>query len=146
VRKLTDAMSDGRHGDVRGSGERRRGRSAGIGEEDGDLLGQGAELLGVGAHAVDVVVVLAAPFPGGGLALDGGQVFACEADLFAGDAGVRAAAVVLLAADDAVIFRAAADGAVIVQRPGVGGWGDAETLGHFGQHLARENVTGVTGC
>ena len=81
---------------------------------------------------MDVVLVLAAPFPGGGLALEGDEVVVGEADLLAGDAGVGAAAVVRLAADDAELLGAAADRAVVVQHRGFGGGGDAEALGHSG--------------
>lgn len=82
------------------------------------------------SDAVDVVLVLAAPFPGRGLAFDGDQVVAGEADLLAGDAGVGSGAVMLGTADDAVLVRPAADWAIVVQGSRIGRRGDAEALGH----------------
>lgn len=105
-------------------------RSARVGEQDRELLGDGAELLGVGAHAVDVGLVLAAPLPSGGFALDGDQVVAGEADFLAGDAGVRSVAVVLGPADDAELVGPAADRTVVVQGSRIGRRGEAEALGH----------------
>jgi hypothetical protein len=107
--------------------------SAGVGQEDGDLLCQGAKLLGVGPHAVDVLLVLSAPFPRGGLALESREVVAGESDLLARDAGVGAAAVVLRAADDAVVLGATAHRAIVVERRGFGRIGNAEALGHDGR-------------
>lgn len=99
-------------------------------------------MLGVETHAVDVVLVLAAPFPRRRLAFDGVQVVTGEADLFAGDASVRPRAVVLRAADDAELIRPAADWAIVVQHPVLRcGW-DAEALGHAGRK--RVGVTELT--
>lgn len=106
------------------------GGSARVGEQGGELLGDGAELLGVGADAVDVVLVFAAALPGGGLALDGDQVVAGEADLFAGDAGMGPGAVMLGTADDAELVGPAADRAIVVQGSRIGCRGEAEALGH----------------
>jgi hypothetical protein len=107
--------------------------SAGIRQHDGELLGQSAELLGVDADAVDIVLILPAPFPGGGLAFDCGHVLAGKAYLLAGDAGVRAAVIVLGAANDAVLVRATANGAIVIKGPGFGVCGDAEAMGHAGE-------------
>lgn len=84
----------------------------------------------MGAHAVDVGLVLAAPLPSGGFALDGDQVVAGEADLLAGDTGVGSGAVMLGPADDAELVRPAADWAIVVQGGRIGRRGDAEALGH----------------
>lgn len=66
------------------------------------------------AHAVDIVVVLAAPFPCRSFALEGHEIVARKAHLLARDASVRAGSLMLVAADDAVVIRTTADGTVVV--------------------------------
>lgn len=66
------------------------------------------------ANAMDVEVILPASLPCRCLALDGDEIVASEANLFTRDAGVRAVRLMLGSANDAIVVRATADGAVIV--------------------------------